>query len=185
MGFPYQLITALPLVIFFPRFYLKTRSWERARDASEGEASALCSFIWLRFFVTCESMGAQISKNGAKDETAAEKPADAANKTNGQVITLITIFVQACDVLRGCAVTLPKTKSVQMNNEPINKGKGSIFHWKTTLCITYRRYCYIKLNDRHTFLDCVNFNFLICTLIGMDSQCNQCVWTPSFFCFFL
>lgn len=44
--FPDQLITALPLVIFFPRFYLKTRSWKRARDASEGEARALCSFIW-------------------------------------------------------------------------------------------------------------------------------------------
>ncbi|XP_016428196.1 myristoylated alanine-rich C-kinase substrate-like [Sinocyclocheilus rhinocerous] len=29
-------------------------------------------------------MGAQISKNGAKDETVAEKPAEAANKSNGQ-----------------------------------------------------------------------------------------------------
>ncbi|XP_052010024.1 myristoylated alanine-rich protein kinase C substrate b [Xyrauchen texanus] len=29
-------------------------------------------------------MGAQISKNGAKDETVADKPAEAANKSNGQ-----------------------------------------------------------------------------------------------------
>lgn len=69
-------------------------------------------------------MGAQISKNGAKEETAAEKPAEAANKSNGQVITLIIIFVRACDVLRGCAV--PKIKSVQMNNEPINKGDSPL-----------------------------------------------------------
>lgn len=94
-------------------------------------------------------MGAQISKNGAKDETAAEKPAEAANKSNGQVITLIIIFVQACDVLRGCAV--PKTKSVQMNNEPINKGSLH-FPLKTSICIKYRRYCFIKLNDEHKFV---------------------------------
>lgn len=121
MIFPDQLITALPLVIFFPRFYLKTDALESEHATRLREKLALFVHSFdLRFFVACESMGAQISKNEAKNETAAEKPAEAANKSNGQVITLIIIFVQACDVLRGCAV--PKTKSVQMNNEPTNKG---------------------------------------------------------------
>jgi len=116
-----QLITALPLVISFPRFYLKTDALESEHATRLREKLALFVHSFdLRFFVACESMGAQISKNGAKEETAAEKPVETANKSNGQVITLIIFFVQACCVLRGCA--LPKIKSVQMNNEPINKG---------------------------------------------------------------
>lgn len=82
-------------------------------------------------------MGAQISKNGAKDETAAEKPAEAANKSNGQVITLIIIFLQACDVLRGCAVTKNQVGSNeqwadQQRDSPVST-KYKQFHWISML----------------------------------------------------
>uniref|UniRef100_A0A4W4FTX8 Myristoylated alanine-rich C-kinase substrate n=3 Tax=Electrophorus TaxID=8004 RepID=A0A4W4FTX8_ELEEL len=42
------------------------------------------SFELLGFFVGSESMGAQIAKNGAKDETVAEKSSEAGAKSNGQ-----------------------------------------------------------------------------------------------------
>lgn len=119
----------------FPRFYLNRNAVESEHATRLREKLALFvhSFDLLGFFVARESMGAQISKNGAKEETAAEKPSEAANKSNGQVIIIFDYHLWCCiRVVFWGGVQYQKSKSAQLNNAPINKGTRTL-HWKSTL----------------------------------------------------